>query len=250
MLIWEYQGDRKMSDNRFDREDRGEISNNEGVFKTWKGLLLFLAGFFGLCFAIVICSIIPPLKWLGIALVGLYFMIGGFIFLKSGKGASGAPWVAVFIGAVTMYMSIKDQFFPELTGKIGDRGTGAILISFALIMVLYRYVMIAYAKSKCRETVMSTVVRVDCNRSYDGDGHHVRTFRPVYEFMYAGREYTVMNRIFSSGRHPMVGESRELLIDENNPEVFYDIKAMKPTIGSFIFPAILVALGIYLIVAG
>lgn len=43
---------------------------------------------------------------------------------------------------------------------------------------------------------------------------------------------------------------RELLIDENNPNHFFDIDRMKEkSIISYIAPVIVIALGIYLIVA-
>ena len=43
---------------------------------------------------------------------------------------------------------------------------------------------------------------------------------------------------------------RELLIDENNPNHFFDIDRMKEkSILSYIAPVIVIALGIYLIVA-
>ena len=234
-----------MSDNRFDRDDD---ANNNGPIKSWGGLALFLGAFIGFMIMTVILSHIPSLKWLGIALVGLFFMAGGLFFLKASNSGSPAPWIAVFVGAVIMYASIKDKFFPE--SKLGDKGTGAVLIVFALIMVIYPFAKMAFAKSRCKETVEATVIRVDSQVSSDVDGHHMRSFRPVYEFMYSGRQYTVMNRVFSSGRHPMVGEARELIIDENDPEVFYDLAAMKPRITTFIIPAILLALAVYLIVAG
>ena len=67
----------------------------------------------------------------------------------------------------------------------------------------------------------------------------------------AGKEYTVMDNIYSSGSHPSTGEEREFLIDENNPEHFFDPERMKSgSISRYIVPAILFALGIYLIVAG
>ncbi len=57
-------------------------------------------------------------------------------------------------------------------------------------------------------------------------------------------------RIVAGTEQPAAGEIRELLIDENNPNHFFDIDRMKEkSIISYIAPVIVIALGIYLIVA-
>ena len=82
-----------------------------------------------------------------------------------------------------------------------------------------------------------------------GKGHHAKVYRPVYEFTYSGKEYTVTDKVYQSGQHPSTGEERELLIDRNNPERFVDIERLKSrSIYSYVFPVIVLALGIYLVV--
>ena len=70
-------------------------------------------------------------------------------------------------------------------------------------------------------------------------------------FTYSGQEYTVTDKVFKSGKHPSTGEERKLLIDEKKPERFVDIERMKErSVSSYVAPVIIMALGIYLMVAG
>ncbi|MBO4911003.1 MAG: hypothetical protein J5476_17175, partial [Lachnospiraceae bacterium] len=67
---------------------------------------------------------------------------------------------------------------------------------------------------------------------------------------YSGKEYTVTDKVSSSGSHPSTGEERELLIDDKHPERFVDIERLKTRpVTSYIAPLIVLALGVYLMVA-
>ncbi len=241
-----------MSEDRFDREDNNDVfANNRGVVKSWKGLVLIIGGFLGFILLMVAISAVPSLQWLTPALFGLLFFVAGLVFLKMSKTSFTGPLIAVLIGTLLIYLCIFDKYFPNIRETIGDKISGAIMIAFAIIMLIYPFAVTGYYKRKYKETVIATVIHVESHFSRAGKGHHAHTFRPIYEFTYSGKEYTVMDNIYSSGSHPSTGEEREFLIDENNPEHFFDPERMKSgSISRYIVPAILFALGIYLIVAG
>ncbi len=241
-----------MSEDRFDREEEKEdiFANNKGVIKSWKGLVLAVGGFVGYLVLLTVFSAIPSLQWLTPAMVGLLFFVVGILFLKMSKTSYMLPLFAVLIGTVLMFFCISEKFFPGFIDAVGDKGAGVIIIAFGIIMLIYPFAAIWYYKNKYKETVEATVAYVDSHISRTGKGHHVRTYRPVYEFTYSGRTYQVMDKVYSSGNHPVKGEERELLIDEDNPEHFVDPERMKSrSPASYIVPAILLALGIYLVVA-
>ncbi len=230
-------------------DDNNVFEENSGLFKTWTGTLLFVGGFLGFLAAILVLSLIPSLKWLMLTMVGLYFFVGGVFFIKMSKGSFFAPMIAVLAGVVIMYLALSEKFFPDLSDAIGDTGTGAIITVIGIIFLVYPFAVTAYYKKRYKASVIATVSRVDHHYSRSGR-HYSQTSRPVYEFTYADRDYEVMDKVFTSGRYPAAGESRELLIDENNPNHFFDIDRMKEkSILSYIAPVIVIALGIYLIVA-
>lgn len=241
-----------MSDDREDKKNINDIfANNNGVIKSWQGLALVLGGFFGFMVLLVVLSRIPSLQWLLITLVGALFLAGGLLFLKLAKTSYNLPLFAVMIGLVTIYMGLGGKFFPDLMDTIGDKGPASIVITISLIMFLYPIIAMVYAKSRCKVTVEATVVRVDSHTAINSKGHHVRTFRPVYGFTYEGREYTVMKKVYTSGGHLWEGEIRNLVINENNPEIFYDLDKFKSNLKSFTsyIPSLfLLALGIYLLI--
>ena len=241
-----------MSEERFNNEENKDdvFANNKGVIKSWKGLVLAVGGFTGYMALLIVCSMIPSLQWLTPGLVGLLFFVVGIIFLNLSKTSYTLPLFGVLIGVVLMFWSITGKFFPGFLDAVGDRGVAAIIIAFGVIMLVYPFAAIGYYKAKYKENVLATVVYVDYRISRTGKGQHVRTYRPVYEFTYSGRTYQVTDKVYSSGSHPMTGEERELRIDENDPERFVDLERMKTrSPASYIFPAILLALGIYLMVA-
>lgn len=226
-----------------------EFEENSGLFKTWKGTLLFVGAFLGFLAAIFVLSHIPSLKWLMLTMVGLYFFAGGVFFLKMTKSSLFAPMIAVLVGVVIMYLALSEKFFPDLSDALGDTGTGAIITAIGVFFLVYPFAVTAFYKKRYKATVTATVSRVD-HRYSRGGRHTSKTSRTVYEFTYASKDYEVMDKVFTSGRYPAAGEFRELLIDEKNPNHFFDIDKMKEkSITSYIAPVIVIALGIYLIVA-
>ncbi|MBR4831099.1 MAG: hypothetical protein IKZ97_00560 [Butyrivibrio sp.] len=230
------------------------FANNNGIVKSWKGLVLTIVGIAGFITYLIILGVlsaIPPLQWLTVTLTGLLFFVGGIIFLALSKSSYNLPLIAMMIGALLMYMSIADQFFPAIRENLGDKASGGVMIAFAILMLLFPLIAVKYYKSKYTVSVDATVVHVEHKFSRTSRGHHAITYRPIYEFTYMGKEYNVTDKLYRSGDHPSTGEERELLIVENKPERFVDIERVKERkIGAYIAPVIVLALGIYLVVAG
>ena len=235
-----------------DNSQNDVFANNDGIIKSWKGLALAIAGIIGFIGCLVVLSVlsaIPALKWLTVALTGLLFFAAGIIFLFFSKIGYNLPLFATMIGTLLMYMSVTEKFFPAVREAWGDKGTGGIIISFALLMLLFPFIAVKYYKNRYKETVDAVVIHVEHHFSRIGKGHHAKVYRPVYEFTYSGKEYTVTDKVYQSGQHPSTGEERELLIDRNNPERFVDIERLKSrSIYSYVFPVIVLALGLYLVV--
>ena len=229
------------------------LANNRGIIKTKKDLVLLIVGIVGfICYLIMLgaLSAVPPLQWLTVALTGLLFFAAGIIFLSLSKSRYNLPLVAVMIGVLLMYMSIADKFFPSVRESLGDKATGGILILFAILMVVFPFMAVKYYQNKYQTVVYAEVIHVEHKVSRTSKGHHAITYRPVYQFTYSGKEYQVTDKVYSSGKHPSTGEERELLIDENNPERFVDIERIKErSVSSYVAPVLILALGIYLMVA-
>ena len=229
------------------------LANNNGIIKTKKGLVLAIVGGVGFIFYLIVMgalSTIPPLQWLTVTLTGMLFFVFGIIFLALSKGKYNLPLIAMMIGVLLMYMSITEKFFPAIREGLGDKATGGIMIVFAILMVVFPFMAVSYYKSKYKTTVYAEVIHVEHHRSRTTRGHHGITYRPIYQFTYSGKEYTVTDKVSSSGSHPSTGEERELLIDDKHPERFVDIERMKTkSVTSYIAPLIVLALGVYLMVA-
>ena len=242
-----------MSEDRFDNEEKKNdvFANNTGVIKSWKGLILVVGGFSGYLALLVVLSTIPSLRWLTPALVGLLFLVMGIIFLNLSKVNYIAPLFAALIGAVLLFFCIADKFFPDFLDEMGDKGIGIITMTFGLIMLLYPYAATLYYKCRYKVTVEATVAYVDYRISRTTRGYHARTYRPVYEFTYSGKVYQVSDKLYTSGSHPVQGEERELLIDENRPEHFFDAERMESkSLSKYFFPVVFLALGLYLFLKG
>ena len=241
--------DRNMNENLDDF-----LSNNRGIIKTRKGLvwaIIGVAGFLSYLGLLTVLSMIPPLQWLTGPLTGLLFFATGLIFLELSTGGYNLPLTAMMIGTLLIYIGTADQLFPAIRESLGDKVTGGIMIAFGILMLILPLIAVKYYQGKYKTSVDATVIHVEHQVSRVRRGHRTMTYRPIYEFTYLGKEYTVTDKIFSSGSHPSTGEERELLIDENNPERFVDIERIKTrNISSFIAPVIVLALGIYLMVAG
>ena len=243
-----------MSEDRSDKEDNNDLfANNRGVIKSWKGLVLAIVavgGFIGYLALLVVLSLIPSLQWLTPALTGLLFFVVGIIFLKLSKTSYILPLFAMLIGTLLMYIATFDKYFPIIRDTMGDKISGTVMIVYGIIMLIYPFAVNSYYKRRYKVTVEATVIYVDYHISRTRKVH-VRTYRPVYEFTYSGKVYQVADKVFSSGSHPVKGEERDLLIDENKPEHFFDPERMRDhrSLSSYVYPIILLVLGLYLIVA-
>ncbi len=229
------------------------LSNNKGAIKTRKGLVLAIvgvAGFFTYLGLLTVLSMNPFLQWLTPPLTGLLFFAAGVLFLVWSTGGYNLPLIAMLIGVLLMYVGITDQFFPDIRYGLGDKATGGIFIAFGILMLLFPLIAYKYYRNKYQTSVDATVIHVEHQVSRAHRGHHAVTYCPVYQFTYMGKEYRVTDTLYSDGPHPSTGEERELLIDENNPECFKDIARVKSrTVAQYIAPVIVLAIGIYLMVA-
>ncbi|MBO4243321.1 MAG: DUF3592 domain-containing protein [Clostridiales bacterium] len=241
-----------MSEDRFDREDRDEaFANNKGTITSWKQLIIVVGGFFGFLFVIGIVSAIPGAQWLLGILVGLLFLGTGITFLRRTRNNQMLPVIAVIAGAAMIFFSVVGKFFPDLKESMGAKGYGVVMIVIGLFAMIYPFVYSSYVRKKYTETVEATVIRVDVSYSRSSRGHRTRTYRPVYQFTYSGREYEVMEGLYSSGAHPMVGEIRELHIDEEDPNRFFDIKQMRSKSAFSVMIAVaVIVFGVFMVVVG
>lgn len=239
-----------MSEERFDYNVNGNEDgeeNNGATITSFKQLGLLMGGFFGILFLMFIVSKIPSLAWtLGI-LFGLLFIGGGVLFLKGAKKVNMLPILLIIIGSASIVLTVISKFVPDIKEKYGTQMFSIGAICLGLFVLGYPIIELIHAKTKYKEIVEATVVRVDSRRSHGK--HHTRTYRPVYEFTYSGRTYTVKEDVFTSGRHPMVGEIRDLAIDENDPEVFYDFRSMsQKLVGTSVFGVAAIAVGVIIMV--
>ena len=243
---------RLMENKEIDNND--VFANNRGVIKSPKGLILAIvgiAGFIGYIILLGVLSTMPSYQWMTVALTGLLFFVAGIIFMAVSKNSYNLPLFAMTIGVILLYLSVTERFFPDVREGLGDKGPGGILIAFGILMLLFPFIATAYYKSKYKVTVYAEVIHVEHHFSRTSKGHHAITYRPIYVFTYSGQEYTVTDKVFKSGKHPSTGEERKLLIDERKPERFVDIERMKErSVSSYVAPVIIIALGIYLMVAG
>ena len=102
----------------------------------------------------------------------LVTFVAGLVFLKMSKTSFTGPLIAVLIGTLLIYLCIFDKCFPNIRETIGDKISGAIMIAFAIIMLIYPFAVTGYYKRKYKETVIATVIHVESHFSRAGKGHH------------------------------------------------------------------------------
>ncbi|HAW15383.1 MAG TPA: hypothetical protein DCW41_01590 [Clostridiales bacterium] len=241
-----------MSEERFDNNGYDNEDNNGKQITSVKQLVLMIGSFFGLIFAIGIVSKIPGAEWILGLLVAVLFTGAGVFALKSTRGASMLPVVFIVVGVLVGVFSVISKFFPDMRNNMPTWVIGAILIGIGALMIVYPIVALIVIKNKYKASVDATCVRLDIHRSSGGSHHrHTHTYRPVYEFTYSGRKYTVKDDYFSTGLGMSTGDVRELLIDEDDPTKFYDLAALQararfPNIAAIIC----IILGIIVVIIG
>lgn len=145
--------------------------------------------------------------------------------IKAGKGASYIPVIAGICGVGMLALGIFTLFGTEEMKVAFDSYSDIFLCSTMLIvgagMIIGNIISRCSAKKKYTYAVQAKCIQLLSPR----DGHNVpRRLSPVYEFYYNGKTHRVMNSSFSNRGNPRAGEVREIFINPENLDGYYDPK--------------------------
>ncbi len=113
---------------------------------------------------------------------------------------------------------------------------GALLLGLAFIVAILGYFIYCIVNERLTCTVPVQAVCVDYHTSHSSDG---MTYAPVWEYEFQGRLIRTHGSIHSSSMGKLLGQTRTLYINPDNPEKFReDMKS---------YAVFLVVCGIFLV---
>lgn len=192
-------------------------------------LLWFVASIFGL----VLTAKAQQMGWTAI-FFGQYFVVFGFVGLYSEiKSGFRHPIIIIFpvVGLTVVTCGLLWQFGDEATkGNVVTQILNVIAGLFLLvgILLLIQVLIEKLQQKKCTYAVQGKCVEVKWHYSHSKNGGSKKTYCPVYEYYYNGQTYIGSQEIYTNLIHVDEGEYREIFLNPDKPNVFYE-KGMSRT---------------------
>ena len=191
-------------------------------------------------------------KWLALVGMGITFLSASvpemFYELKS-KKKRNVPFLSIFVfSGLLMFVGGLILRFGSTDFHNAIASHGALLVGILLIVIgVGIYAGVIYGKvtaaKYCTYPVMAKVV--DLRVSFDSDGD--RTYMPIYEFQFKGETRQIHNNTYSNIGVPKLGEVREIFIDPENLDEYYEKKQQKGhSIFLYVVGAIFIAIGVFI----
>lgn len=166
-----------------------------------------------------------------VAIVGHYFVVFGVIgIISSIRSKSFQPFLLLFplVGGGCIAGALIWQYGSEELLVKAEAMLPYLFI--CLFMVIGAFMIFgAYLSSRRKQKVCNyyiTATCVDVKTQYD-DG--TRTYCPVYEIYFRNETQTICNNVYTNIDHVGVGDRRELYLNPDNPEEFYEPIAERKT---------------------
>ncbi len=191
----------------------------------WAVSILFLIWFVGSIAGLLLTAKSGQVGW-ALAIFGQYFVVFGLIALyneiKTGfRNPIFLIFLAVGLIVVTcalMWQLGDDAAKEKVVEQIPNVAAGVFLLVGVLLLI--GIVTEKLLQKKCTCAVLGKCVEVKWHYSNSSSGG--RTYCPVYEYYYNGQAYTGSQGIYTNMICVCEGEYREIFLNPDKPEVFYE----------------------------
>lgn len=192
----------------------------------WFGIA-FLSWFVLSIVGLIASAKVGQLGWTAI-LFGQYFVVFGMVGLVSEiKSGFRHPIMVIFavIGFLVVTCGFLWQFGDEVLKEsvvyhIPNMMAGVFMLVGMLLLV--QIVIEKMEQKKCTYAVQGKCVEVKWRYSSSSNVGSTKNYCPVYEYYYNGRTYTGSQGVYTNIIRVIEGEYREIFLNPDNPEVFYE----------------------------
>lgn len=205
-------------------------------------------GFYGwLIISWFICSF-AALMYLGyvergvelMLIFGHYFLVFGIMIVLSNKGVKNLSWLFI-IGIAFMGIVV---FYPDII-KININPDNLMFIVMGAIFAGAGILVYFITTGELGDKPEYQDVQAIVNGYVNG---RKRMVACTYEYEINGIKYNNKDNYYTNVNVPKLGSIVHLRVDPNNPNLF--VVKRKKTIGDFLFSAIFVIFGVFMIIAG
>ena len=166
---------------------------------------------------------------MAVAILGQYFLVFGVIAVISGiKSRTFQPVTLIFpvVGLALIAGAFIYGFGLKVAMAYIERYLPYFILFVFLVVgicvVCHAFLCHRHKKQVCNYSIMATCVDLS-QRWHKGR----RTYCPVYEIYFRDQTIRLCNHVYSTANNVAVGESKELFINPQNPEEFYEEKQEK-----------------------
>ncbi|MBQ7766445.1 MAG: hypothetical protein IJ397_06365 [Lachnospiraceae bacterium] len=188
--------------------------------------IIFIIWFIGSIVAMVFFAR-SGMPALAIGVFGQYFLVFGIAAIVSGiKNKNFNPIVLIFpiVGIVAIVGSCIYQFGSEVMMDMVEKSIPYLILGVffivGMILVIVAFRIAVGQKNRCTEPVVATCVEVLEKYSVEGG----QLLCPVYEINYGMNKIQICNNVYMSDRDVCVGDCKDLYINPDNPQEFYEGK--------------------------
>ena len=166
-----------------------------------------------------------------VTVFGQYFLVFGLIAVISGiknKNFQAVTLLFPLVGIGAMAGGCIFQFGAEAVKKQAEAAIPYLFLGLFFVIGV-SLVLGTYLKSKRKHEVCNYCIAATCVevKSHYDDG--TRTYCPVYEVYYRGEMIRICNNLYTNIHRVEVGEAREIYLNPNDPNEFYEPKEEKAT---------------------
>lgn len=199
-------------------------------------------------------KVFDPVKYLGaMAFIGCAFLFALFVighYVPVVLRYTGLI-MSVYILAVSLYCCIKSKVsnrswsvfimilgaglvtgsvFSLVSENVWQRVQFGFIAVFGVaasaVLILYQVLYMVFVKNRYKDTVEAACVSVDSYREVGPRSSH-NVYRSEFRYTYNGQHYVSALPGYNKHYKAEIDEVRILHIDENDPNVFYDMKVIR-----------------------
>ncbi len=170
---------------------------------------------------------------------GQYFLVFGIIGLYSALAKGKFNFYKLplllfpIIGITSIVSGIIMQFGSKelITAFLHNLPYG-ILVGFSVIglwLLMFWFKKTILLKRSCTYIINAKCIDVINQYSTNKSGVRKKVYCPVYEFYYNGNTYKVCNNVYTNFTIPIINNTYEIYINQNEPTQFYEPQRSKIT---------------------
>lgn len=171
-------------------------------------------------------------KWLALVGMGITFLsasVPEMYYELHTKKKRKVPFLSIFVlSGLLMFVGGLILKFGSDDLHVAIYNHSELLVGILLLVIgvgIYAGVIFGKvtAAKYCTYPVMAKVADIRVSTDSDGD----RTYMPVYEFQFKGETHLIHNSTYSNIGVPKLGETREIFIDPENLDEYYEKKQQR-----------------------